>query len=74
MRSAHAQDTASDQTAPLNNVTDSCKLVVFIESKPIWRLSLCGGNAASVAARAGTKLLPPKIKIVWNPPTTPCDM
>ncbi|VVC98276.1 unnamed protein product [Leptidea sinapis] len=71
MRSAHAQDTASDQTAPLNNVTDSCKLVVFIESKPIWRLSLCGGNAASVAARAGTKLLPPKIKIVWNPPTTP---
>ncbi|CAH0722221.1 unnamed protein product, partial [Brenthis ino] len=75
MRSAHAQDTATDETSPVNsaNSTDSCKLLVYIgESKtPIWRLSLCGGNAAAVAARAGTRLLPPKIRIVWNPPATP---
>lgn len=75
MRSAHAQDTAPDETPPVttSNSTDACKLFVYIgESKsPIWRLSLCGGNAAAVAARAGTKMLPPKIRIVWNPPTTP---
>lgn len=34
-------------------------------------MSLCGGNAAAVAARVGTRLLPPKIRIVWNPPTSP---
>ncbi|XP_072935282.1 uncharacterized protein [Epargyreus clarus] len=74
MRSpAHAQDTATDQAAPVSNSTDACKLLVYIgdAKTPIWRLSLCGGNAAAVAARAGTKLLPPKIRIVWNPPNTP---
>ncbi|KAI8429474.1 hypothetical protein MSG28_000110 [Choristoneura fumiferana] len=40
-------------------------------TKPIWRMSLCGGNAAAVAARAGTKLLVPKIRITWNPPSSP---
>ncbi|XP_023946718.2 uncharacterized protein LOC112052048 [Bicyclus anynana] len=72
-RSAHAQDTTGDETSHSSNATDSCKLLVYIgEAKsPIWRLSLCGGNAAAVASRAGTKLLPPKIRIVWNPPTNP---
>ncbi|XP_014359230.2 uncharacterized protein LOC106711433 isoform X1 [Papilio machaon] len=71
---AHAQDTATDGAAPLaHNNTDACKMLIYIvdAKNPIWRLSLCGGNAAQVAAKAGTKLLPPKIKIVWNPPTTP---
>ncbi|XP_049885858.1 uncharacterized protein LOC126380461 isoform X2 [Pectinophora gossypiella] len=70
---AAAQDTAAEPSAPLANATDACKLLIFIgDSKmPIWRLNLCGGNAAAVAARAGTKLLPPKIRIVWNPPTSP---
>ncbi|GBP65376.1 hypothetical protein EVAR_53408_1 [Eumeta japonica] len=71
---AQAQDTAGPRDAPLaRNGTDSCKLLVYIDDSknPIWRLPLCGSNAASVAARAGTRLLPPKIKIVWNPPTTP---
>ncbi|XP_068628847.1 uncharacterized protein [Battus philenor] len=70
---AHAQDTANDGAAPVANGTDSCKMLIYIgdAKNPIWRLSLCGGNAAQVAAKAGTKLLPPKIKIVWNPPTTP---
>ncbi|RVE55173.1 hypothetical protein evm_000071, partial [Chilo suppressalis] len=69
---AHAQDTATDQAAPLNNSSDACKLLIYIgdAKNPIWRMSLCGGNAASIAARAGPKLLPPKIRIVWNPPTT----
>lgn len=40
-------------------------------TKPVWRMSLCGGNAAAVAARAGTKLLVPKIRITWNPPSSP---
>ncbi|CAK1548097.1 unnamed protein product [Leptosia nina] len=71
MRSAQAQKTATDETVASSNATDACKLIIYIEQKPIWKLSLCGGNAASVAARAGTKLLPPKIRIVWNPPTTP---
>lgn len=70
---AHAQDTATDQTAPVNNGTDACKLLIYVgdAKSPMWRLNLCGGNAAAVAARAGTKLLPPKLKIVWNPPTSP---
>ncbi|XP_013183408.2 uncharacterized protein LOC106129400 [Amyelois transitella] len=69
----HAQDTSSDQAAPVANSTDACKLLIFIgDSKtPIWRLQLCGGNAAAIAARAGPKLLPQKIRIVWNPPTSP---
>ncbi|XP_053601158.1 uncharacterized protein LOC128669928 [Plodia interpunctella] len=69
----HAQDTSSDQAAPVANTTDACKLLIYIgDSKtPIWRLQLCGGNAASIAARAGPKLLPQKIRIVWNPPTSP---
>lgn len=73
MQSAHAQDTAPEETSHVTNSTDSCKLLVFIgESRtPIWKLSLCGGNAATVASRAGTKLLPPKIRIAWNPPSTP---
>ncbi|CAG9783271.1 unnamed protein product [Diatraea saccharalis] len=68
----HAQDTSTDNAAPLNNSSDACKLLVYIgdAKNPIWRISLCGGNAAGIAARAGTKLLPPKIRIVWNPPTT----
>ncbi|XP_045509747.1 uncharacterized protein LOC123705141 [Colias croceus] len=70
MRSAHAQHTGEQGALVNNNATDACKLIVYIESKPIWKLSLCGGNAASVAARAGTKLLPPKIRVVWNPPAT----
>ncbi|XP_045760793.1 uncharacterized protein LOC123864422 [Maniola jurtina] len=70
MRSAHAQDTTTGDTTHSSNATDSCKLLVYIgeEKTPIWRLSLCGGNAAAVASRAGAKLLPPKIRIVWNPP------
>lgn len=70
---AHAQDTAPDQAAPVNNSTDACKLLIYIgdAKNPMWRLNLCGGNAAAVAARAGTKLLPSKLKIVWNPPTSP---
>ncbi|CAK1599384.1 unnamed protein product [Parnassius mnemosyne] len=69
----HAQDTATDGAAPVTNATDACKMLIYIgdAKNPIWRLSLCGGNAAQVAAKAGTKLLPPKIRIVWNPPTTP---
>ncbi|XP_041974659.1 uncharacterized protein LOC121729962 isoform X2 [Aricia agestis] len=72
-RSAHAQDTSNDSPAQVTNTTDACKLLVYIgdAKSPIWRLSLCGGNAAAVASRAGTKLLPPKIRIVWNPPVTP---
>ncbi|XP_047525963.1 uncharacterized protein LOC125063522 [Pieris napi] len=70
-RSAHAQRTSSDQTISSTNATDACKLIIYIEQKPIWKLSLCGGNAAAVASRAGTKLLPPKLRIVWNPPTSP---
>ncbi|XP_021195065.2 uncharacterized protein LOC110379640 isoform X1 [Helicoverpa armigera] len=70
---AHAQDTATDQSAPVNNSTDACKLLIYIgdAKTPMWRLNLCGGNAAAVAARAGTKLLPSKLRIVWNPPTSP---
>lgn len=70
---AHAQDTATDQTVPVHNNTDACKLLMYIgdAKNPIWRISLCGGNSAAIAARAGTKLLPPKIKILWNPPTSP---
>lgn len=70
---AHAQDTATDQAAPANNNTDACKLLVYVSDakNPAWRLSLCGGNSVAIAARAGTKLLPPKIKIVWNPPSSP---
>ncbi|XP_048006177.1 uncharacterized protein LOC125241649 isoform X1 [Leguminivora glycinivorella] len=72
-RSATAQHTRDDQAPPRANATQACKLLVYIGDaiKPIWRMNLCGGNAAAVAARAGTKLLPPKIKIVWNPPTSP---
>ncbi|KAG7303893.1 hypothetical protein JYU34_010799 [Plutella xylostella] len=71
-----AQDTSTDQAVGASgggNATDACKLFIYIgESKsPIWRLSLCGANAAAVAARAGTKLLPPRVRLVWNPPTTP---
>ncbi|OWR50964.1 uncharacterized protein LOC116779250 [Danaus plexippus] len=72
-RSAPAQDAVDDNTRiSVANNTDSCKLLVYISDTktPIWRLSLCGGNAAAVAAKAGTKLLPPKIKLVWTPPTT----
>ncbi|CAH2068254.1 unnamed protein product, partial [Iphiclides podalirius] len=70
---AHAQDTATDGAAPVANATDACKMLIYIgdAKNPVWRLSLCGGNAAQVAAKAGTRLLPPKIRIVWNPPTTP---
>ncbi|XP_063830658.1 uncharacterized protein LOC135079940 isoform X1 [Ostrinia nubilalis] len=72
-RAAHTQDTATDNTAPATNATDVCKLLVYIgdAKTPIWSMSLCGGNAAAIAARTGTKLLPPKIRVVWNPPTTP---
>ncbi|XP_059060351.1 uncharacterized protein LOC131853473 [Achroia grisella] len=72
-RNVQAQNTATDQSPPVTNNTDACKLLIYIgEAKnPIWRLPLCGGNAAAIAARAGAKLLPPKIRIVWNPPTSP---
>ncbi|KAG6449815.1 uncharacterized protein LOC115443311 [Manduca sexta] len=72
-RSPGAQDTATDQNAPVNNSSDACKLLIYVmDTKSLaWRLSLCGGNAAGIASRAGTKLLPSKIKIVWNPPSSP---
>ncbi|KAJ2946667.1 hypothetical protein O0L34_g12726 [Tuta absoluta] len=70
---AALQDTSADNSAPVANATDACKLLVYMgnDKSPSWRVNLCGGNAAAVAARAGTKFLPSKIKIVWNPPTSP---
>ncbi|KAI5634971.1 hypothetical protein NE865_12295 [Phthorimaea operculella] len=70
---AALQDTSADNSAPVANATDACKLLVYMgnDKTPAWRVNLCGGNAAAVAARAGTKFLPSKIKIVWNPPTSP---
>ncbi|KAL4714623.1 hypothetical protein ACJJTC_019686 [Scirpophaga incertulas] len=71
-RATHAQDTVTDNAPPLSNSSDACKLAIYIDDAktPIWRMSLCGGNAAAIAARAGTKLLPPRIRIVWHPPAT----
>lgn len=68
------QDTEEPANSLANNNTDACKLFIYLgESNKnlIWKLSLCGANSATIASRAGIKLLPPKIRIVWHPPTTP---
>lgn len=68
---ARHQDTEpapAPPTAP--NRTEPCTLSIYSgdSTTPDWRLSACGANAAALAARAGVRLFPPRVRLVWMPP------